>query len=250
MDGNFNLMVRRMPTKLLYMYDSYLKKFNAKVIGVYENKVVLDQTAFHPLTGGVANDTGYIIKEGEKHRVVDVQLDKETGDVYHVIDGEVKLSEGDAVEGLIDWDRRYRLMKLHTAAHLIAAVLYNDYGALITGGHVDVEYAKEDFNLEKPDRRIFEEAVRKVNDLIERQLPVKIYFLSREEAMKIPGIVKLAERTPPEVKELRIVEISGVDIQADGGPHVSNTSEIGEVVLLKVQNKGKTKRRIYFTVKD
>ena len=104
--------------------------------------------------------------------------------------------------------------------------------------------------MEKPDRRIFEEAVRKVNDLIERQLPVKIYFLSREEAMKIPGIVKLAERTPPEVKELRIVEISGVDIQADGGPHVSNTSEIGEVVLLKVQNKGKTKRRIYFTVKD
>jgi len=85
-------------------------------------------------------------------------------------------------------------------------------------------------------------------EAVKSKLPVKIYFLTREEAMKIPGIVKLAERMPPEVKELRIVEIEGVDIQADGGPHVKNTEEIGEIKLLKIENKGRTKRRIYFTI--
>jgi len=150
-----------MQTKLLYLYDSYLREFEAEVVRVEENKVILNQTAFHPLTGGVANDTGYLMKGDEKLRVVDVRLNKETGEVIHIIDGEVKLKPGDKVKGVIDWDRRYRLMKLHTAAHLIAAVLYRDYNALITGGHVDVEKAKEDFNLEKPDRRIFEDAVRK-----------------------------------------------------------------------------------------
>jgi len=239
-----------MSTKLLYMYDSYLRKFNAKVIKVMDNKVILDQTAFHPLTGGVANDTGYIVKDDEKYRVIDVKLNKETNEVIHIIDGEVKLNEGDIIEGKIDWDRRYKLMKLHTAAHLIAAVLYNDYGALITGGHVDVKYAKMDFNLEKPDRRIFEEAIRKANEIIKKRLPVKIYFLTRGEAMKIPGIIKLAERMPPKIKELRIVEIPGIDIQADGGPHVNNIGEIGEIVLLKVENKGRTKRRVYYTIKE
>lgn len=238
-----------METKLLYLYDSYLREFEAEVVRVEGNRVVLNQTAFHPLTGGVANDTGFLMKSsGERFRVVDVKLNKETGEVIHVIEGEVKLKVGDRVKGVIDWNRRYRLMRLHTAAHLIAAVLYRDYNALITGGHVDVEKAKEDFNLEKPDRRIFEDAIRKANEVVRRRLPVKIYFLTREEAMKIPGIVKLAERMPPEVKELRIVEIEGVDIQADGGPHVRNTGEIGEIKLLKVENKGRTKRRVYFTV--
>jgi len=237
-----------MKTKLLYLYNSYLKEFEAEVVKIEGNKVILNQTAFHPLTGGVANDTGYLLKDNEKYRVIDVKLNKETGEVIHIIDGEVKLKPGDKVKGVIDWDRRYRLMKLHTAAHLIATVLYRDYNALITGGHVDVEKAKEDFNLEKPDRRIFEEAVRKANEAVKNKLPVKIYFLTREKAMKIPGIVKLAERMPPEVKELRIVEIEGVDIQADGGPHVKNTEEIGEIRLLKIENKGRTKRRIYFTI--
>jgi len=237
-----------MKTKLLYLYDSYQKEFEAKIMKIEENKIILNQTAFHPLTGGVANDTGYLLKDNEKYRVIDVKLNKETGEVLHIIDGEVKLKPGDKVKGVIDWDRRYRLMKLHTAAHLIAAVLYRDYNALITGGHVDVNRAREDFNLEKPDRRIFEDAVRKANEAVKNKLPVKIYFLTREEAMKIPGIVKLAERMPPEVKELRIVEIPGIDIQADGGPHVKNTEEIGEIKLLKIENKGRTKRRIYFTI--
>lgn len=237
-----------MKTKLLYLYDSYLKEFNAEITGIEGEKIILSQTAFHPLTGGVANDTGLLIKEDEKLRVVDVKLDGEMDEVIHIVDGKANWKPGEKVKGIIDWDRRYRLMRLHTAAHLIAAILYRDYNALITGGHVDVKKVREDFNLEKPDRRIFEDAVRKANEAVKRRIPVKIYFLSREEAMKIPGIVKLAERMPPKVKELRIVEIEGIDVQADGGPHVKNTGEVGEIKLLKVENKGRTKRRIYFTV--
>jgi misacylated tRNA(Ala) deacylase len=113
---------------------------------------------------------------------------------------------------------------------------------------VDVEDAKMDFNIPTMDRSIFEDAINKANEAVERNLPVKIYFLRREEALKIPGIVKLAEKMPPEVKELRIVEIEGLDIQADGGPHVKSTGEVGKIKLIKVQNKGKDKRRAYFTV--
>jgi misacylated tRNA(Ala) deacylase len=153
------------------------------------------------------------------------------------------------VKGVLDWERRHRLMRLHTAAHLIAAIMYRDYNALITGGQVDCEQAKLDFNLPKTDREIFEDAVAKANNEVGKGTALKIYFLERTEALKVPGIVKLAERMPPQVKELRIVEIPGIDMQADGGPHVNNTREIGEISLLKIENKGKTQRRVYFTVK-
>ena len=156
------------------------------------------------------------------------------------------LNQGDAVKGVIDWDRRYCLMRLHTAAHLIATVMYRDYSALITGGQVDVDQAKLDFNLPRTDREVFEDAVRKANEDAAKRVELKIYFLSQEEALKVPGVVKLAERMPPEERELRIVEIPGIDLQADGGPHVRNTGEIGEIQLLRIENKGKNQRRLYF----
>ena len=140
-------------------------------------------------------------------------------------------------------------MRLHTAAHLIAATMYRDYDALITGGQVDYKHAKLDFNLPKTNREIFEAAVEKANKEASKNVQLRIYFLTREEALKMPGVVKLAERMPPKEKELRIVEIPGIDVQADGGPHVKNTKEIGEILLVKIENKGKNKRRIYFSVK-
>jgi misacylated tRNA(Ala) deacylase len=127
--------------------------------------------------------------------------------------------------------------------------MYRDYSALITGGQVDCEQTKLDFNLPKTDREIFEDAVAKANNEVGKETALKIYFLERTQALKVPGIVKLAERMPPQVKELRIVEIPDIDVQADGGPHVNNIREIGEIKLLKIENKGKTQRRVYFTVK-
>ncbi|MEM3560369.1 MAG: alanyl-tRNA editing protein AlaXM [Nitrososphaerota archaeon] len=237
-----------MPTELLYLYDSYQKNFKAKVIDINEREVILNKTIFHPLTGGIANDIGFLFKNKEKYKVMDVKLDLETNNVIHILENEPNFSIGDEIEGIIDWNRRYKLMRLHTAAHIISSIMYKDYGALITGGHIDENYAKDDFSLEKFDKAIFEEAIRKANEIVKKAIEVKIYFLKREEALKIPGIIKLAEKMPPEVEKLRIVEIPEVDIQADGGPHVKNTKEIGEIILLKIENKGKNKKRIYYNV--
>ena len=238
-----------METKQLYLHDSYQREFEAEIQSVTGNQIILDRTAFHPLTGGVAHDTGYIAKDHVKHNVVKVEINRETKEITHLLDDATGLRQGDTVKGAVDWERRYMLMRLHTAAHLIAAIMYRDYNALITGGQVDCEQAKLDFNLSKTEREIFEDAVSKANNEARKETALKIYFLERTEALKLPGIVKLAERMPPQVKELRIVEIPGIDVQADGGPHVNNTREIGEILLLKIENKGKTQRRVYFTVK-
>jgi len=236
-------------TKLLYLYDSYMKEFEAKVESVSGNIVVLDQSAFHPLTGGVGCDLGWLVKSDVRFRVARVEIDRATKVVSHVLEAEPSgLSQGDVIKGLIDWDRRYALMRLHTAAHLIAAVMYRDYSALITGGQVDVDQAKLDFNLPRTDREVFEDAVRKANGEAAKHVELKVYFLSRDEALKVPGVVKLAERMPPEERELRIVEIPGIDLQADGGPHIKNTEEIGRIQLLKIENKGKNQRRMYFGI--
>jgi misacylated tRNA(Ala) deacylase len=238
-------------TKLLYLYDSYLKEFEAKVEIVSGNAVILDQTGFHPLTGGVGCDLGWLIKRDIRFRVTRVEIDRATKVVSHMLEAEpTGLNQGDAVKGVIDWDRRYCLMRLHTAAHLIAAVMYRDYSALITGGQVDPDQAKLDFNLPRTDREVFEDAVKKANQESAKRVELKVYFLSREEALKVPGAVKLAERMPPEERELRMVEIPSIDLQADGGPHVNNTGEIGEIQLLKIENKGKNQRRLYFGIKS
>jgi misacylated tRNA(Ala) deacylase len=231
------------------LYDSYLKEFEAKILQIMGNQIILDQTAFHPLTGGVAYDMGYLTKGDMKYKVVKVEINKETKEIIHTLEHEVGLNQGDLVKGILDWNRRHRLMRLHTAAHLIAAIMYTDYNALITGGQVDPEHAKLDFNLPRTDREIFEAAVEKATKEASKGVQLKIYFLARDEALKMPGVVKLAEKMPPQEKELRIVEIPGVDLQADGGPHVKNTNEIGEIQLLKIENKGKNQRRVYFDVK-
>ena len=238
-----------METKQLYLYDSYQKEFEAKIQNVTGSQVIFDQTAFHPLTGGVAYDTGYLTKGNAKYGVLRVEINRETKEITHILEDASGLSAGDTVKGTLDWERRYRLMRLHTAAHLIAAIMYRDYNALITGGQVDCDQAKLDFNLPKTDREVFEDAVAKANIEVSKGTALKMYFLERAEALKVPGIVKLAERMPPEVKELRVVEISGIDVQADGGPHVNNTLEIGEMSLVRIENKGKSQRRVYFTVK-
>jgi misacylated tRNA(Ala) deacylase len=238
-----------METKQLYLYDSYRKEFEAKIQCVNGNEVVLDQTVFHPLTGGVAFDLGFIESSGVKRAVLRVEINRETKEITHVVDDAAGLKPGDTVKGTITWERRYRLMRLHTTAHLIAAVMYRDHDARITGGQVDPDQAKMDFNLQRTDRGVFEDAVAKANLEVKKNTPLKVYFLNREEALKIPGVVKLAERMPPDVKDFRIVEIPGIDLQADGGPHVNNTSEIGEISLVRIENKGKTQRRLYFTVK-
>ncbi|MEM4737961.1 MAG: alanyl-tRNA editing protein, partial [Acidilobaceae archaeon] len=209
-----------------------------------------DQTAFHPVPhGGLDTDTGVLIATRSKAQARVLKAEIRDDVVVHIVDDPSIFSSGDSVLGVIDWDRRYRMMKLHTAAHVLAAILYQKYNALITGGFVTSEYSRDDFDIEVEDwKSAFEKAVVEANSIISKCIEVRVYWLKREEALKISGIVKLAERVPPEEDVLRVVEIPGVDVQLDGGPHVKNTCEIGEIKLIKIENRGKKKKRIYYTL--
>ncbi len=232
-----------MSTEELYLKDSYIKEFEAKVVKVNGNEVILDKTAFYPGGGGLENDTGRLIKGDTTFTVKEVK--RKENEIIHVIEGE-GLKEGDEIKGIIDWERRFKMMRLHTASHVMAAIAYSQFNALITGGHISPEYAKDDFNLENKD--LIPQIVERANEILSKGIEVKVYFLPREEALKIPGIVKLAERNPPNIPIWRIVEIPGIDIQADGGPHVKNTSEVGKIRVIKIENRGKNRKRVYYTV--
>lgn len=238
-------------TKLLFQQDSYMKEFEATVVKTEEDKVVLDQTAFHPRpAGGLDADIGILRRGDMEYMVTDTIMEDDV--VAHIVPGH-DLKPGDRVVGIIDWDRRYRMMKLHTASHILAALLYEKYGALVTGGHISPDQARDDFDLSMISenwKKVLQDALEETNNIIKRCIDVKVYWLPREEALKIPGLVKLAEKFPPDVEQIRVVEIPGIDIQADGGPHVKNTCEIGEVKLVKLESKGRRRRRIYYTLRE
>jgi Ser-tRNA(Ala) deacylase AlaX len=231
-------------TKALFMVDSYLKESPATVISVKDGKYVrLDQTIFYPRGGGQPHDTGKMIKGNEVYNVV--YVGKFSGDISHEVD-HAGLQAGDDVSCFLNWERRYKLMRSHTAAHVLAALLNKGTGALITGNQLEEDHVRFDFSLEKFDKGLLETYLAKANKLFDTDVSVKWYELPREEALKISGVVKMAAAFPPDLPTLRIVEIVGVDRQADGGTHVRNLREIGQVELVKTENKGKNNRRIYF----
>lgn len=231
-------------TKALFLVDSYLKETKAKITSIKNgNYVILDQTIFYPKGGGQPSDTGKLIKGKEVYNVV--YVGKFSGEISHEVDQD-GLKAGDEVFCVLNWDRRYKLMRSHTAAHVLASLLNKGTGAFITGNQLEEDHVRFDFSLEKYNRELLEEYLEKANKLFGTDVHVKWYDLPREEAMKIPGVVKMAKAFPPDLPVLRIVEIVGVDRQADGGTHVRNLREVGKVELIKTENKGKNNRRIYF----
>ena len=240
-------------TKLLFQEDSYIKEFDAIVVDVIGEKIILDQTAFHPgPSGGLDTDIGWLYFPELDYKTKVVRTYYERGKVVHQIESTNEdINKGMKVHGIIDWTRRYRMMRLHTASHIIAALLYEKYNARVTGGNISADSARDDFDLSGLSnwKDILEWSINETNRIAKKCIEVKVYWLDREEAFKIPGIVKLADRFPPVIKKIRVVEIPNVDIQADGGPHVKNTCEIGEIILLKLESKGSKRRRVYYTVK-
>jgi len=231
-------------TRKLFWEDMYLRSFEAEVELVDGNRVVLDQTAFNPRGGGLVSDTGRI--NGMKV----VEATKEGDTVFHILEAPAELRVGDRVHGEIDWERRYRIMRMHTSAHILSAVVHRETGALITGNQISPDESRVDFNLADFDRGKIQSFVDGVNQAVSRGLDVRTFFMKREEALATPGFVKLANAMPPNLSELRIVQIGDVDTQADGGVHVANTKEIGRVAVVKTENKGKDNRRLYFTVEQ
>ena len=235
-------------TEKLWMKDSYLREWDATVEKVVEGKfVVLDKTAFYPKKGGQAADFGCMVCKGEEFRVV---YSKDFGkEVSHEVEP-LGLKQGDEVHCILDWERRYKLMRMHTAAHLLHHVIFNETGALITGNNLDVDYSRMDFSVEEFDRNLLEGFEKKTNELIKQGLKIEVKFLPREEAFKIPNIVRLKDKMPKAADVLRIVDIGGVDVTADGGTHVRNTEEVKGIKITKLQNKGVNNRRIYFELVD
>jgi Ser-tRNA(Ala) deacylase AlaX len=230
-------------TERLFWQDAYLREFDAKVESVDENGVRLDRTAFNPRGGGLVSDVGKL--DGADVTEV-VKRDEE---IYHVLGSGTTPRPGDPVHGVIDWEKRHRVMRMHTTAHILSAVVNRETGALITGNQIAPVESRIDFSLEAFDREKFGGYVKMANDAAATGAQVRSFFMKREEALRTPGFVKLAHALPPDVEELRIVQIGEIDTQADGGVHVKNTTEIGEIVVNRIENKGKSNRRLYFSLR-
>jgi misacylated tRNA(Ala) deacylase len=229
--------------KALYMEDCYLKEFNAKVIAIHNNEIELDQTAFYPNSGGQPNDLGTFECKGKTYDVVNVLKDK--GRIIHIVENN-GLKVGDLVKGAIQWERRHLLMRYHTASHILSTVINKQTGAKITGNQIYLDRARDDFSLQEFDREKMKDYIEETNKVISKALDINIYMLPREEAFKIPELVKLKMILPESIKIIRVVEIDGFDKQACAGTHVKNTSEIGNIELIEVKNKGKNNRRVYW----
>lgn len=234
-----------MITQLLYQTDSYIKEFQATVteINLAENSIALDRTAFYPGGGGQPNDIG-TIKSAERTLSV-TKVKSLEGVVWHRIDGPLP-DVGTQVVGQLDWDRRYKLMRTHTALHILCGVIWRDYGAHVTGANIEPLKARMDFELETLPKDLVKDIETKVNLEVQNGRPIQIKILPREEAFKIPDLIRTKINLLPEhIKEVRTVEIVGLDLQADGGTHVAVTKEVGLVKIVDYQSKGKINKRIY-----
>lgn len=233
-------------TELLYLNASYVKEFSATVASVNDKFIVLDRTHFYPNSGGQPHDLGKLIKDNVEYNVVFVK--KMGNDVSHEVD-KAGLKVGDKVRGVIDWNRRYKLMRMHTASHVLCGFLFKNHGAKITGNQLDVDKSRIDFDLENYDPELLKQIIVKSNKYISEGHEVKTYYMDKDECLKDPNMVKLASVLPPAIKQLRIVELPELDKQPDGGTQVKNVKQIGTIEFIKSENKGKSNRRVYFGLK-
>jgi len=226
----------------LYQKDAYAREFDAEVIKVNKGKfVVLSRTLFYPDSGGQPHDTGALIKDGKEYPVVYAGLF--SGEISHEI-STGGLKEGDGVHGIIDFERRYLFMRYHTACHILSAVIHKMAGAKITGNQIGTDKTRIDFSLVEFDRDKIGEYEAQSNRIIERSIPVNVKIIPREELNE--DTIRLAAGLPDSIREVRIIDIEGIDQQPCGGTHVKNTEEIGKIRIIKAENKGKNNRRIYY----
>jgi misacylated tRNA(Ala) deacylase len=237
-------------TKLLYHSDSYQNSFSARVVNVdVQTRILqLDQTAFYPGGGGQPCDLGFL-SAGD--RIFPIERVKKQGeDVLHMIGGIEPLPDvGVDVHGEIDWNRRYPLMRTHTAMHVLCGVIFRDYGASVTGGEMELLKGRMDFEFETLRADLVKIIESAVNLEIKASRDVRVQILPREEAFRIPDLIRTKINLLPEGIELvRTVEIVGLDLQADGGTHVRNTAEVGSIRIADYKSKGAINKRIYVEV--
>jgi misacylated tRNA(Ala) deacylase len=231
-------------TELLYLADAYLTECSARVAAVDGNRVALDRTIFYPTGGGQPHDTGTLAGGV----VTDVR--KEGDLVWHTVEGPVP-GPGDAVEGAIDWPRRHHLMRTHTALHVLCGVIWNEWGTPVTGGNMEPLAARMDFEFDPLPAGFGPKVEELLNVELALSRPIVVSFLPRSEAVLDADLIRTkVNLIPDSVKEIRVVDIVGLDKQADGGTHVSRTDEVGRVHVLKTESKGKGNKRIRLQVVD
>ena len=233
---------------MLYLRDCYLREFNARIIELDANGVVLDRTAFYVEGGGQPGDEGKILASSKEYVVENVV--KKSGKVIHILKDMSGLEKGMEVKGIVNWEKRYKLMRMHTAAHILSGLIFQKYGSLVTGNQLGIEKSRIDFDLEKLEDDDIKWLEGKANKIVAEGRDVSIEILPAEKAYEIPQIFKLKHILPKNLKEIRVVKISGVDASACGGTHVRNTKEIGTIKILKKESRGREHKRIYFTVMD
>ncbi len=237
-------------TELLFQTDSYLKEFDAEVIETdnAENAVILDRTAFYPGGGGQPNDIGFLYAGDKRYKVSKVK--KMDGKILHCIEGGLP-NAGTDVKGQLDWENRHKLMRTHTAMHVLCGVVWRDYGALVTGGNMEPLAGRMDFEFESLEASLIKEIEEKVNHEVKAERDVRVNILPRMEAFQIPDLIRTKINLLPEgISHVRTVEIAGLDLQADGGTHVANTREVGVMTIVEYKSKGKTNKRIYVKLGD
>ena len=232
-------------TQLLYLEDPYLAMFSAQVIDVRNNEIILDRTAFYPGGGGQPADTG-IIKDGERELKITGMNREDSG---HITEGELP-KIGAEVVGIIDWERRYKLMRTHTAVHVISGVAYNEFGVTITGNQLYEAKARLDLSFENLSHNMAESIIEKSNRVIDKDLEVKWYYIDKDDFLKNKNLMRVSPKLYEKYDKIRVVEIVNFDVQADGGTHVKHLHEIGEINIEKYQSKGKKNKRIYISLSD
>lgn len=235
-------------TDEIFLRDPYLNELYAKVVEVDEKGIIFDKTIFYPGGGGQVHDTGFAVLNGNSYPVTYVF--KSEGRIYHQIEG-LDVYKGTKILLKLDWDRRYRIMKMHTSLHILGAIMYKDYNVLITGSRIYPDRARIDFPMSGMNKELAMTIVGKANMIVKEGHEVKVYFITVEQALKRSDLFRVADKSKYEKymkDKVRIVEIVGIDVELDGGTHVKNTDEIGEIKFLKYESKGKNNRRIYITV--
>jgi misacylated tRNA(Ala) deacylase len=232
----------------LFLKDSYMKEFEARVVKLEGREVVLDRTAFYPGGGGQPADKGTLGIGPVMTSVVDAR--REGGEVVHVLDKAIPDTVRD-LKGALDWERRYAHMRYHTALHVLSGVIWRNFEAKVTGGQMRAERARMDFSFPGEwTAGVVGEIERLTNEALAEERPVRVYELEREEALANPDLIRTHVNLVPErVRTIRIVEIESLDTQADGGTHVANTREVGEMEITGHKSKGRQNKRIEFVLR-
>jgi misacylated tRNA(Ala) deacylase len=239
-----------MKTKLLYHENSYTFECSAKVVAVEGDEIALDATVFFPGGGGQMPDHGIITWENREREGTVIAMNKREDVVWHTLDS-LSPTVGTEVVGTIDWDFRYRMMRTHTALHILCGTIWKEFGVQVTGGQMYPDRARMDFAMENLNKERIAYIEEKINEAVEADYPIRVYTLPREKAFAIPDLIRTKiNLLPPQIEEVRIVEIVGLDLQADGGTHVSHTKEVGGIKITKTENKGKINKRLEIKLTD